>query len=383
MGVMQRLAGKLGYERRSALRDPSWDALVAAGPAARVNERLAENFATVAACVGAIGSSLSTAPAYVYRLVNGQRVEQQGHWLAEMVRSGPNPVQTWPEMVESWVASVLLSGNGLIEIERDGVQVVGLRFIPWGWVSVQVAPSGRLVYDVTEQAGVYGQRGRQRRLLSEDVVHVRDRSDDGIIGRSRLSRSAETVAGALQVNAFANQFLANGASPSGAIVYEGNMKPEDKDRLREEMRKRHQGAGNAGSFMLLTDGLKFTPFSLSPEDSELLGSRKFAVEEICRLYQVPPPLVQDYSNNTFTNSQAAGRWFAQFTLLPWARKLEAALTRALVPAGHEVELDLSAFQRGDPESRWAAHKIAVDAGILDPDEVREIEGFNPRGRPAL
>jgi HK97 family phage portal protein len=156
------------------------------------------------------------------------------------------------------------------------------------------------------------------------------------------------------------------------------------ERLRQAFDERQQGASNAGRVLILSDGLTFTPFQVSPEDAELLGSRKFAVEEICRLYQVPPPLVQDYSNNTFTNSQAAGRWFAQFTLGPWARKIEAALTRSLLPAGSglEVEIDLSVFLRGDPEARWAAHKIAVDSGILDADEIREIEGFNPRGQRA-
>ena len=384
MGMIDRALSLMGYERRALGSSPSWDAVaLAGGGAGRVNERLAENFACVAACVGAYSGSLGSALPYVYQRRDGGRYEVPGHWLAEMVRSGPNLLQTWPEMVESLVAGILLSGNGLIEIERDGARVKALRYIPWTWTTVQIAPSGRLIYDVTEQGGIYGTAGRSRRLLADDVVHIRDRSDDGIVGRSRLSRSADTVAGALAVNDFARQFLANGASPSGAIVYDGKLSPDDKDRLRDEMRARYAGTGNAGAFMLLSDGLKFQPFSLSPEDSELLASRKFAVEEICRLYQVPPPLVQDYSNNTFTNSQAAGRWFAQFSLLPLARKIEAALTRALVPAGYEVELDLSHFQKGDPETRWAAHKIAVDAGILSADEVREIEGFNPRGAVAL
>ena len=135
----------------------------------------------------------------------------------------------------------------------------------------------------------------------------------------------------------------------------------------------------------LPGGLKFQTLGVTPEDAELLESRKFSVEEMCRLYQVPPPIVQDYSHNTFTNSDTAGRWFAQFTLGPWARKIEAVLSRALFPEGSglEIELDLSVFLRGDPQTRWAAHKIAVDANILDTDEVREIEGFNARGKAVV
>uniref|UniRef100_UPI00313CADFD phage portal protein n=1 Tax=Inquilinus sp. OTU3971 TaxID=3043855 RepID=UPI00313CADFD len=97
---------------------------------------------------------------------------------------------------------------------------------------------------------------------------------------------------------------------------------------------------------------------------------------------MPPPIIQDCSHNTFTNSQAAGRWFAQFTLLPWVKKLEAGFRHSVLGPGYALGFDLSKFMRGDDEARWNAHKIAVEAGILDPDEIREIEGWNPRGRAA-
>jgi HK97 family phage portal protein len=379
--LVDRLARVMGFERRSAASSPSWAAMAASlGTAPVVNERMAENFGTVTACTNAISSALAMAPANIYRRTDGGRVEVLDHPLRRLIDGGPNDHQTWADLIESVLAAALLAGNGLIEIERNGADIVSLRYIPWAWVSPMLAPSGRLVYDVTEQTGLYGSTGRIRRLLSGDVIHLRDRSDDGILGRSRLSRSPSTIAGALQGNEFAQAFLANGAQPSGAITSEQAIAPETMAALRSQFDDRHAGAGKAGKVLVLSDGLKFNPFQISPEDAELLGSRKFAVEEVCRLYQVPPPLIQDYSNNTFTNSEAAGRWFAQFTLGPWARKIEAVMSRALFPdgSGLEIELDLSSFLRGDPQTRWAAHKIAVDAGILDPDEIREIEGFNPR-----
>jgi len=372
MAFLDRILAPLGLERRNAASSPSWTAIaqhLGTGPA--VNERMAENFATVTACVGAISSALAMAPAYVYRRTGATRIEVPDHPVRRFIQ---------PDLIEAHVATALLSGNALIEIGRDGADITGLRHVPWQWVSPMLAPSRRLVFDVTEQTGLYGSNGRTRRLLAGDVAHLKDRSDDGILGRSRLSRSASTVAAALQSNEFAAAFFANGAQPSGAITADTPISAETMAGLRDSFDAKHKGAGNSGKVLILSDGLKFTPFQVSPEDAELLGSRKFAVEEICRLYQVPPPLVQDYSNNTFTNSEAAGRWFAQFTLGPWARKIEATLSAALFPEGSglELELDLSSFLRGDPQTRWAAHKIAVDAGILDPDEIREIEGFNPR-----
>ena len=99
---------------------------------------------------------------------------------------------------------------------------------------------------------------------------------------------------------------------------------------------------------------------------------------------MPPPIIGDYTHNTFTNSETAGRWFATFCLAPWARKIEAEFSRSLFPMGspYELELDLSGFLRGDPETRWNAHKIALETNVLDADEVRQVEGWNPRKQVA-
>ncbi|WP_374389325.1 phage portal protein [Sandaracinobacter sp.] len=385
MQWVERILSRAGFERRNIASSPSWAALQPVGLGAAVNERMAENLTTVAACVSAHASALASCPVYVYQRTPEGRTEVPDHPVAQLFRNGPNLHQTGPDMIEAWVSCALLTGNSLLEIEREGGSIVAIKFIPWRWVSPMLAPSGRLVYDVTEQSGLYAQTGRVRRVLAGDVAHLKDRSDDGILGVSRLSRSVEPVAHALQLNQRAQNVVAQGAAPSGAISSEQKIGLESLESLRRQFDSRHAGVANAGRVMILTDGMKFTPFDITPEDAELLASRKFSVEEICRLYQVPPPIVQDYSHNTFTNSEAAGRWFAQFTLGPWARKIEAVLSRALFPEGSglEIELDLSAFLRGDPQTRWAAHKIAVDAGILDADEIREIEGFNPRGKAVV
>lgn len=124
----------------------------------------------------------------------------------------------------------------------------------------------------------------------------------------------------------------------------------------------------------------FTPISVSPEDAEVLASRTYSGEEIARLFNVPPPIIGDLSHGTFTNSETAGRWFAQFTLSPWANKLENEFQRSVFadPSGAtHIEIDLSGIMRGDYAARWTANVAAVQAGILTADEVREQEGFNP------
>jgi len=381
MGVMDRIAAFAGYEKRgdTSPLDPSWQALSnSTGYFSAVSTRMAENLSTVLACSTAISTALAYVPWRVYRIDGqGNRLEVLTHPLNRVFRGGWSSQMTHPDGAEHLIASAVLGGNGLAEIVRGGNgQVSGFGWIPWGNVTVQELSSGRLAYDVGDG------KGRSRRLLQDEVVHLRDRTDDGKIGRSRLSRAAETVQGVDLANRHARQFLANGANPSGVIKHPGTMTQEQRQSLRSQFDERHAGAGNSGRALILDGGLEWQAAQISPEDAELLETRKFGVVEICRLFHVPPPIVQDYTNNTFTNAAQAGLWFATFCLAPWARKIEAEFARSVLASGYELELDLSGFLRGDPETRWATYKIAVDANILDADEIRQIEGWNPRGREA-
>lgn len=379
MGLIARLgqafAGKM--ERRAA--DPSWDAIGSGfGFSGALSLRAAENLTSVLACAGVIGQSLASIPALVYRTErDGTRTEATTHPIYRLSRDGVSERMTWPDFIEHLVVSALLSGNGLAQVQRDARgRLMGLEFIPWSMVTVVYLRSGRLAFDISDPR----QNGRARRLLQSEVIHLRDRTDDGLVGKSRLSRAADSVAGVASSNTFAHTFLEKGAAPSGVIEVPGTMGAEALNRLRQQFEKRQAGAHNAGKTLLLEAGMQWKNTQISPEDAELLQTRKFGVEEICRLFQVPPPLVQDYSHNTFTNSETAGRWFAMFTLAPWARKIEAEFARSVFPAGEPLSLvlDLSGFLRGDPKTRWDAHKIALDTGVLDKDEVRQIEGWNPR-----
>lgn len=342
-----------------------------------------ENLSMVYAAVQAIAAGLASLPVWVYRVTPEGREIDLNHPLMRLVRGGVNDHQTWPDFIEWLAAEILLQGNGLAYIETDGS--AGLRALqpcPWRNSSAILMGTGRLRYDVTEMAGIYGAGGRMRRFGQDDALHVRDRSDDGMIGRSRLSRAARAVSAAMATEEHAERSFRNGMFPSGALSTDHNLGADGAKQLRAALESSFAGPTNAGKFIILQHGMKYTPITVSPEDAELLESRRFSGEEIARLFQVPPAIVGDLSHGTFTNSETAGRWFAQHTLRPWARKLQAAMTRSLFTEAerqtHEIEFDLSDLLRGDPESRWKSHQIAVQSKILTPNEVREIEGFNPR-----
>lgn len=338
-----------------------------------VNEVTAENLATVSACVGAISSAMSSLPLRVYRRVGRGREEVDNHPVAALLRR-PWGMMTGVDWVEWCMGSVLLSGNALAQIKTDGRgAVTGLRPIPWRHVQPAVLADGAQVFNISMPGEP------RRRLTAEQVFYLRDRSDDGLVGRSRISRAPDAVGNAISLQDFAAHAWKNQAAPSGAVEIDGALNEASFERLRAQFSKKYEGTGNAGRVLILDNKAKWTSISVSPEDAEVLASRRFSVEELCRLFQVPPPIVQDYTHNTFTNSQQAALWFAQFSLTPWARKIEAEFSRVIFMDNASLEIDLSGLTRGDFATRWAAWKIAVDTNILTVDEVRDIEGWGPRG----
>lgn len=417
MGMLRRLIDRLDPPAPSQARveppletragDPSWAALsgasgdyaslLAAGgggiPRAgfldgrdlrpTITPRLAESYATVCAAVGAISGAIASLPALVFRLGDAGREENDIHPVARLIAGGANENQSWPEFIEWLVAQTLLNGNGLAEIVagRDG-RVIALKPIPWPLVTVRLLASGRLVYDIAPQTTLDGSAGPARRLLDSEVIHLKDRSDDGLVGRARLARAAPAVRGALTQDAFGEFLYDNRATPSGLLSFEGSLNPNQRTSVTESVRESWQGAKNAGRVLVLDQNAKFTAFQVTPENLEMLAARRFSTEEIARLFQVPPPIIGIWDHSTFTNSETAGRWFAQFCLTPWIRKIEEAFRRAVFSsaerATHALEFDLSGFLRGDAEARWKAHEIAVKNRILTANEVREVEGWNPR-----
>lgn len=332
-----------------------------------------EGLATVLACVNAISGSISSLDAIVYSTSGQSRTEAPNHPVSRLIRQ-PNQNQTWPDLVEWMLASVLLTGNAVLVLEYDGAgRISGLTPIPWQCVQVDRLATGRLRYTVI------GWQGITKVYLDNEVFHLRDRSDDGLIGRSRLSRAQAVIGGAFALQEYSLNMWANQATPSGVMTFEGKPSNEQIQAIKDQAKKKYSGTDNARSIMVLPNGAKWQSIAISPEDAEALESRKFSVQELCRVYGVPPPLVQDYSNNTFTNAVQASVWFAQNTLMPWVRKIEAEFVRSVFGRGSqfEMKLDLTSLMRGDYAARWTSYATAIQNKILSVNEIREMEGFNP------
>ena len=342
------------------------------------NAHLAENLSVVTACIEVVSGTISTLPALVYRQLPHGREEAPDHPVSALIRR-PNARQSWPDWLAMMVSQVLLFGNALSVIERDGDgRPVELVPIPWPNVTVSVTAAGRLAFDVLRMTPA-GSTGQSHRFVEDEVFLLRGRSDDGFLGRSVLSRAPGVIAAAEGGQTFSNALWRNGANPSFALRHPGRLNPEARSYLAESLTSKHEGASNAGKVMVLDEGMEAVPISMTAEDAELLASRRFSGEELARLFNVPPPLIGDLTHGSYSNVETMGRYLATFCLAPWARRIEAEFSRSvfLPDDPYHLVVDLAGLQRGDEAARWQTYKVAIEAGILSVNEIRGIEGWNP------
>jgi HK97 family phage portal protein len=364
---------------------------------------LPENLTTVCACIQAIAGGIASLPAAVYRkTADGKRVEAPDHPVARLIRQ-PNPLQSWPDWLEWLLASTLLQGNAISVVDHDRAgRPTGLYPIPW-WacqpilvpssgaeaIGSPIVPNSKLVFDITQTLmpwplpAARPANGYPARYFADEVVFLRDRSDDGILGRSRLSRSPEAIACGLGAQGFSTGVWVNGAVVGGVLKHPGRLGNETAQTLAASWRDTHSGGANAGKVAVLEEGMSFEKIGVSPEDAELLESRRFSVVEIARLYGVPPPLIGDWEHATFSNTASASEWFGSMTLLPWVRKVEREFSRTVINSDDcELVIDMAGMLRGSYQDLMTTNINAVRAGIMSADEARGEIGLDPRGGEA-
>ena len=371
-------------EQRS--RPTSWDLMTGkwadTDAGVPVSPYLAENLSAVFACVQIISETVGTLPLLVYRREGDARFEVPTNPVQRLFATQPNELQTGPEFLETMVAHCLLRGNSFAEITWSdrGVPTALIPLHPDCVSVVRFPGSRRIAYDYSDP-----DRGTTRRLLPEEVLHIKDRSDDGIVGKSRLQRARETFATAQATERFAGSTYRNQAKLSGVLTHPGAVGGEALQNIKNSMTDKFSGADKAGSIMVLEEGMVWKATSVSPEDAQMLESRKFSVEQIARLYRVPPPVLGDLSNGSYSNVTELGRWFYQHTICPWLYKLERTIEMSLFSdasrATYSVEFDADLLVRGDMLQRFQAYRIGREIGLYSANDLRKFELLNARTDP--
>lgn len=385
MSFFQRIFGRV--EKRSAA-PTTWDLLRSGGDwsteaGVPVSPYLAENLSVVFACVQVISETVAMLPLHFYRKVkDGDRVEDPAHPVALIFSGDANERQTANEFIEQMTAHCLLRGNAYAEIMRDGRGApAALNPLHPDHVSVVRIPrTGRYAYDVSLP------EGGTRRLLPEEVFHLKDRTDDGVIGKSRLARARETFAAALATERYASSTFRNGAAMSGVLSHPEALGDEAAERLRKSFEQTYSGSDKAGKVAVLEEGLKWQQISVSPDDAQMLESRRFSTFALARIYRVPPPVIGEFEGGNYSSISEVGRWFYSHTVQPWLNRWERLIEKSLFSAASrrslEVEFDCDLLLRGDMLTRFQAYRIAREIGVYNANELRRFEHQNRRSDDA-
>jgi len=370
-------------ETREAAAPSSWDLMVTGvgldtDAGVLVSPYLAENLSAVFACVQIIAETVATLPVVVYRRAGDGRAVEPQHPVARLFADQPNERQTAPEFIEQLTAHCLLRGNAYAEIRWDarGAPAELIPLHPDSVAVLRVPGTRRIVYEVADPDG------GTRRLLPEQVLHLKDRTDDGVVGRSRLSRARETFATAIATERFAASTYKNGAALTGVLQTPEAISDATAARLRTSFDDIYKGSGNAGKVAVLEESLTFKAISVSPADAEMLASRRLGVENICRIFRVPAPIAGDLTHATYSNITELNRTFTTHTLSPWLTRWEAALRRSLLSAAarqnYLIEFDTDLLLRGDMLTRFQSYRIGREVGLYSANDLRRFENLNPR-----
>lgn len=363
-------------ETRIATSDPFLGEFLGARWQGRADIEKASGHAVAHRCISVIAENLASVPLKVYRkTADGGREAANDHPLYTVLHDETAPGLTAFEAREWLLASALTHGNGYAKIERNGRgQVVALYPIVSGSVTVERLSTGRLRYKVAQPDG-----GTET-LLQDEVLHIRYRTRDGVLGQSPIQIAAAAFGLALAQQDTAGAAAENSFRPAGALVFPDKLGGPGKESVIAKFKERFLGSMKANEVMVLDGGAKFETFSFNSKDSEFLESRKLSNLDVCRVFGVPPSVAGITDDATYSNIGEESRALVVRCLAPWAKRIEQVMTTTLLsPDARKsifIEHDLAGLARGDLKSRYDAYRVGREGGWLSADEIRGFENMS-------
>ena len=348
-----------------------------------VNERTAMQTTAVYACVRILAEAIASLPLHVYEYQeDGGKQMVHDHPLYYLLHDEPNPEMTSFVFRETLMSHLLIWGNAYAQIIRDGSgKVLGLYPLLPNKMDVQRDDRGNLYYVYSRNSDenpTFKEYG-DIRLKAEDVLHIPGLGFDGLIGYSPIAMAKNAVGMTLACEEYGASFFANGANPGGVLEHPGVLK--DPSKVRESWNSVYRGVNNAHKIAVLEEGMKYQQIGIPPEEAQFLETRKFQINEIARLYRIPPHMVGDLEKSSFSNIEQQSLEFVKYTLDPWVIRWEQSLQRALLLAGEKgkyfIKLNVDGLLRGDYQSRMNGYAVGRQNGWLSANDIREMENLNP------
>ena len=347
----------------------------------RVTEQSAMQMTAVYSCVRILSEAVASLPLHLYKTeTGGSKEKATDHPLYQVLHDEPNPEMTSFIFRETLMTHLLLWGNAYSQIIRNGKgEVIALYPLMPDRMSVDRDEKGQLYYQYqrsNDEAPTM--KGSTVVLRPSDVLHIPGLGFDGLVGYSPIAMAKNAIGLAIATEEYGSKFFANGAQPSGVLEHPGVIK--DPSRVRESWMNTFGGSSNANKVAVLEEGMKYTPISISPEAAQFLETRKFQVNEIARIFRVPPHMIGDLEKSSFNNIEQQSLEFVKYTLDPWVSRWEQAIKRSLLSENEKktyfAKFNVDGLLRGDYQSRMNGYAVARQNGWMSANDIRELENLD-------
>ena len=335
----------------------------------------------VYSCVRILSEAVASLPLHIYEQEDGQSKKATDHPLFFLLHDEPNPEMTSFVFRETLMTHLLLWGNAYAQIIRNGKgEVVALYPLMPDRMKVDRDENGQLYYEYqVSTADPKVNPAGTIRLAPEDVLHVPGLGFDGLVGYSPIAMAKNSIGMAIACEEYGAKFFAHGAAPSGVLEHPGVLK--DPSKLRDSWQATFGGSANSGKVAVLEEGVKYTPISIDPQQAQFLETRKFQINEIARIFRVPPHMVGDLEKSSFSNIEQQSLEFVKYTLDPWVSRWEQAMTKILLTEEEKkkytIKFNVDGLLRGDYQSRMNGYAIARQNGWMSANDIRRLEEMDP------
>ena len=346
-----------------------------------VTERSAMQMTAVYSCVRILAEAVAGLPLHFYKYGDHHSQEKAtDNPLYYLLHDEPNPEMTSFIFRETLMTHLLLWGNAYAQIIRNGKgEVVALYPLMPNKMTVQRDENGEIYYLYSKSV----EEGKPQdagyiALKKEDVLHIPGLGFDGLVGYSPIAMAKNAIGLAIATEEYGSKFFANGAAPSGVLEHPGTIK--DPTKVREAWLSQFGGSFNSGKVAVLEEGMKYTPISIAPDQAQFLETRKFQINEIARIFRVPPHMVGDLEKSSFSNIEQQSLEFVKYTLEPWIIRWEQSLNRALLSKEQKnkyfFNFNVEGLLRGDYQSRMNGYAVARQNGWMSANDIRSLENMD-------
>ncbi|MFB1050539.1 phage portal protein [Paraliobacillus sp. JSM ZJ581] len=346
-----------------------------------VNEFTAMQMTAVYSCVRILAEAVAGLPLHLFEYTaTGGKEKAIDHSLYFLLHDEPNPEMSSFVFRETLMTHLLLWGNAYAQIIRNGKgEVLALYPLMPNKMQVERDTRGKLYYLYTKESDGLGSTDNNTVVLNaEDVLHIPGLGFDGLVGYSPIAMAKNAVGLAMATEEYGAKFFANGAAPGGVLEHPGTIK--DPQRVKDSWNKAYQGTSNAHRVAVLEEGMKYQQIAIAPDQAQFLETRKFQINEIARIFRVPPHMVGDLEKSSFSNIEQQSLEFVKYTLDPWVIRWEQAISRALFSKNEKkdyfVKFNVDGLLRGDYASRMSGYATARQNGWMSANDIRELENLD-------